>query len=112
MNTVSIISLCFSGVMMIVGVTTFIITQVRAGKKHTAEDVQETATLREGIFKANMKLDQLCATTNETRTDIKSMTQILNEHGESIAVIKHDLETAFMRIDELRVQIEKIKEEK
>lgn len=108
MSTVSIISLCFSGVMMIIGVTTFIITQARAGKKETQEETQEKATLKEGIFKANMKLDQLCATTNETRSDIKSMTQILNEHGESIAVIKRDLETAFMRIDELRKHVEKM----
>jgi len=108
MNTVSIISLCFSGVMMIIGVTTFIITNVRAGKKDTAEQVKAQASLKEGIFKANMKLDQLCATTNETRADIKGMTQILNEHGESIAVIKRDLETAFMRIDELRKHVEKM----
>ena len=108
MSTLSIISLCFSGVMMIIGVSTFIITQVKAGKKDTAEQVEEQASLKEGIFKANMKLDQLCATTNETRSDIKSMTQILNEHSESIAVIKRDLETAFMRIDELRKHVEKM----
>lgn len=108
MSATTIISLAFSGVMMIIGVTTFIITQARAGKKDTAEQIEEKATLKEGIFKANMKLDQLCATTTETRTDIKSMTAILNEHGESIAVIKRDLETAFMRIDELRKHIEKM----
>lgn len=108
MSTISIISLIFSGVMMIIGVTTFIITNVRSGKKDVAEQIEEQSALKEGIFKANMKLDQLCATTTETRADIKGMTAILNEHGESIAVIKRDLETAFMRIDELRKQIEKM----
>lgn len=110
MGAGTVISLSFSGVMMIIGVSTFIITQVRAGKKETQEEGHEKAALKEGIFKANMKLDQLCATTNETRSDIKSMTQMLNEHGESIAVIKRDLETAFMRIDELRQHIEKMEE--
>lgn len=110
MGAGTIISLSISGVMMVIGVTTFIITQARTGKKETAEQVEEKAALKEGIFKANMKLDQLCATTNETRTDIKGMTQILNEHGESIAVIKRDLETAFMRIDELRKHIERMED--
>jgi chromosome segregation ATPase len=54
-----------------------------------------------------MKLDQVCATTNETRSDIKAMDQKLVEHSEKIAVITRDLETAFMRIDELRDQINK-----
>ena len=97
---------------MLVGLSTFIITQVRAGKKDITEAEQEQASLREGIFKANMKLDQLCATTNETRADIKAMSQILSEHGESIAVIRRDLETAFMRIDELREQVKSVKEGK
>lgn len=107
MNAVSIIGLVFSGVMMVIGVTTFIITQWRTNKKETIEHTQETISLKEGIFKANMKLDQLCATTNELRQDIKTVNATLNEHGESIAVIRRDLETAFMRIDELREQIKR-----
>lgn len=101
MNT-TVISLIFSGIMMVIGVTTFIITQVRSAKKDTVDTQQEQASLREGIFKANMKLDQLCATVNDIKTDIKSMDVKLNDHSQAIAVLKRDLETAFMRIDELR----------
>ena len=97
MNAVSIISLSFSGVMLIVSMINFFIA-----RKQDTEDERELATLREGIFKANMKLDQVCATTNETRSDIKAMDQKLIEHGEKIAVLTRDLETAFHRIDELR----------
>lgn len=102
MNAVSIISLSFSGVMLLVSLINFFIARKDNIKKNTEEDERELASLREGIFKANMKLDQVCATTNETRSDIKAMDQKLVEHGEKIAVITRDLETAFMRIDELR----------
>ena len=102
MNAVSIISLSFSGVMLIVSMINFFIARKQDTKKEATEDERELATLREGIFKANMKLDQVCATTNETRSDIKAMDQKLVEHGEKIAVLTRDLETAFQRIDELR----------
>lgn len=102
MNAVSIISLSFSGVMLLVSLINFFIARKDGIKKNTEEDERELSSLREGIFKANMKLDQVCATTNETRSDIKAMDQKLVEHGEKIAVLTRDLETAFMRIDELR----------
>jgi peptidoglycan hydrolase CwlO-like protein len=91
-----------SAIAMIVGVTTFILAQVRNGKTDIKEDEKELSEMRSGIFKANMKLDQVCATTNETRADIKAMNKTLAEHGEEIAVIKRDLKTAFNRIDEVR----------
>jgi septal ring factor EnvC (AmiA/AmiB activator) len=106
-KVISIISICFSGITLVVLLITFFTTRKSNIKKDTAEDERELASLREGIFKANMKLDQVCATTNETRSDIKAMDQKLVEHGEKIAVITRDLETAFMRIDELRDQINK-----
>ena len=102
MNAVSIISLSFSGVMLIVSMINFFIARKQDTQKEATEDERELATLREGIFKANMKLDQVRATTNETRSDIKAMDQKLVEHGEKIAVLTRDLETAFHRIDELR----------
>lgn len=102
MNAISIISISFSGVMLILSVVNLVLSRKKDIVNSTAEDERELASLREGIFKANMKLDQVCATTNETRSDIKAMDQKLVEHGEKIAVLTRDLETAFMRIDELR----------
>lgn len=100
--TSTVITLCFSGIMMIIGVTTFIVNQVRTTHKDNEEEQKELASIRESLLKANMKLDTVCATTNETRTDIKAMDKRLNEHSEKIAIIGRDLETAFLRIDELK----------
>lgn len=102
MNAVSIIGLCFSGIMMAVGVTTFVLSRKRDLKKDTVEEEHEFASLREGILKANMKLDTVCATTNETRSDIKALNSGLGALDKRVSVMERDLQTAFMRIDELR----------
>lgn len=61
--------------------------------------------IKEALLKANMKLDQVCATTNETRSDIKSMNTRIQNLDKEIEVVKRDVETAFIRIDELRDKI-------
>lgn len=57
--------------------------------------------VREGLIKANIKLDQVCATTTETRTDIKSQAQQIYSLQTEIEVLKRDLKTAFSKIDEI-----------
>lgn len=102
MNAISIISLIFSGVMLAVSITNLAISNARNSKKDTAEQIKEHEDIREGLLKANMKLDQVCATTNETRTDIKSLNSQLTDVDKRVTVVERDLKTAFIRIDELR----------
>ena len=98
-------SIIVSAFMLVISVVNLVIAQRRNLKGDTKEDELEKNSLREGIFKANMKLDMVCNTTTDIKTDIKAMDSKLEEHGKQIAVISRDLETAFMRIDELRDQI-------
>ena len=98
-------SIIVSAFMLVISVVNLVIAQRRNLKGDTKEDEIEKNSLREGVFKANMKLDMVCNTTTDIKTDIKAMDSKLEEHGKQIAVISRDLETAFMRIDELRDQI-------
>lgn len=98
-------SIIISAFMLIISVINLAIAQGRNLKGDTKAEAAENNSLREGIFKANMKLDMVCNTTTDIKTDIKAMDSKLEEHGKQIAVISRDLETAFMRIDELRNQI-------
>lgn len=102
MNAVSVISLIFSGVMLAVSITNLAISNARNSKKDTAEQIKEREDIREGLLKANMKLDQVCATTNETRADIKSLNTGLGALDKRVSIIERDVKTAFIRIDELR----------
>nr|DAL20378.1 MAG TPA_asm: Protein of unknown function (DUF2730) [Caudoviricetes sp.] len=86
-----------------------IITFFRNGSKEQKEDIKQEDTkftdIEKNLLKANLKLDQLCATTSETRTDIKSLNKDLNSLGERVTAVERDLKTAFEKIDELKGKI-------
>lgn len=102
MNTVSIISLCFSGVMMIIGVTSFIITQAKTSKKEIETSERQLNVIREDILQVRMKLDEVGTVVTETKGDVKGLTVNLNEIDKRLTRVETNLETAFVRIDELR----------
>ena len=102
MNWVNAIPWSISAVSLLFVILTF----VRNGNKdRKTEDKEETVVMsgiREALLKANMKLDQVCSTTNETRTDIKSLNKDLQNLSVRVAVVEKDLKTAFHQIDELK----------
>lgn len=86
-----------------------IITFFKNGNKEQKEDIKQEDTkftnIEKSLLKANLKLDQLCTTTSETRTDIKSLNKDLNSLSGRVTVVERDLKTAFERIDELKGKI-------
>lgn len=86
-----------------------IITFFKNGNKEQKEDIKQEDTkftdIEKSLLKANLKLDQLCATTSETRTDIKSLNKDLNSLSGRVTVVERDLKTAFEKIDELKGKI-------
>lgn len=101
----TIISLLLSGAMFVIAM----VTLVRNGRKDRKQDFVEDATkidgIKESLLKANMKLDTVCATTNETRSDIKSMNEYMHTLEQKILLVEKDLKMAFRRIDELQEKI-------
>lgn len=86
-----------------------IITFFKNGNKEQKEDIKQEdikfTDIEKSLLKANLKLDQLCATTSETRTDIKSLNKDLNSLSGRVTVVERDLKTAFEKIDELKGKI-------
>lgn len=74
-----------------------ILTYVRTGRKdNKAEANDENAKfegIRESLLKANMKLDQVCSTTNETRTDIKSLNKDIISLDRRVTVLESEIKT-------------------
>lgn len=93
----------------LISLVILIITFFRNGRKDQKEDIKQEDTkftdIEKSLLKANLKLDQLCATTSETRTDIKSLNKDLNSLGERVTAVERDLKTAFKNIDELKGKI-------
>lgn len=84
--------------MMVVAVVTFIINSVKDAKKNSAS-----------FTEISFKLEQLVSTTNDIKEKVEKMNESLNNHSKDIAVLQRDLQTAFIRIDELRDMIKNLK---
>lgn len=84
-------------------------TYLRNGRndsmKDKAENEARMESMKEALLKANIKLDQLCAMTTETRADIKTLNKSLIDMDKRLSVVEKGLETAFHRIDELREEV-------
>ena len=105
MNPYNLIPWSISIIALILTAVTF----ARNGRKDIQNEAKNESSqfevLRESLLKANIKLDQVCAVTNETRTDIKALNKDIVELDKRMSMIERDVKTAFQRIDELRDQI-------
>ncbi len=83
-----------------------ILTFARNGKKDTVKAIEEEDKkfdgIKESLLKANMKLDQVCSTTTETRSDIKSLNKDIVMIDRRLTIVERDMKTAFNSIDELK----------
>jgi peptidoglycan hydrolase CwlO-like protein len=94
-----------SGIATLFTILTYSRNGHRDSMKDKAENDAKLESLKESLLKANVKLDQVCNTTNETRNDIKSLNTSIMEMDKRLSVVENDLKTAFMRIDELREEV-------
>lgn len=95
----------FSCVSLIFVILTFSRNVKKDSKADKKEDELHLDAIKESLLKANMKLDQVCNTTNETRSDFKVMSSKVQDLDKQVEGLKRDLETAFMRIDELKTKV-------
>lgn len=66
------------------------------------DSVDKFDGIKDGLFKANMKLDQVCSTTNETRADIKSLNRDLIEVEKRVVALERDSKTLFNEVGEIK----------
>lgn len=92
------LSPAISFVMVIIAILTYI----KAKKKDEKKDIQDESSqfneINTSLLKANMKLDQVCSTTNETRTDIKALNK--------------DITTLDKRVSNLELRVDNIENER
>ena len=95
--------------MTFIALIVSILTFARNGRRDSMRDRQEQnmklEALKESLLTANIKLDQVCQVTTETRSDTKALNNSMAEMDKRLSVVENDLKTAFMRIDELREEV-------
>lgn len=83
-------SLLMSVILFIISVISFI----NSRKDDNSKDVENTV-------RVNLKLDEICRTTNETRADIKSMRNDINDIQEEQIKQKMQIEALWKEVDVL-----------
>ena len=97
-------SISFLG--LLIAFLTFVVNR----KKDLKEDFQkQEARLNDitgNLMKANLKLDQLCQNSNETRLDVKSLNSKVVDIERRVTIIETNMQTAFKDIDELKERVD------
>lgn len=89
-------------ISLVIAIMTFTRNGRKDRKNEYIEESQKMEGIKEALIKANMKLDQVCTTTNETRSDIKAMNESINAVEKRVAVLEENMKAAWVRIDELK----------
>ena len=98
---ISVTSVCIAFISVL-----FVILNYAKGNEREHDDGVESR------IRMNVKLDQISATTASIQTDIKAMQKNYSELDKRVVIVERDLNTAFIRIDELRESIKSEQEEK
>ena len=88
------------GIGFLITVILFVTSMINffsARKSSAAKDVENTV-------KINMKLDEICRTTNETRSDIKSMKNDIRDIQEEQIKQKMQLDALWKEVDALKAK--------
>ena len=91
-----------SSAMFTVALITLVRNVGNDRRKEEREDESALLSIKEGLLKANLKLDSVCATTNETRTDIKSLNNDISTLDRRVTVVERDVKTVYSYIDDLK----------
>lgn len=89
----------------ILGIITFYRGVKKDVKSSTTADVMQLDPIKESLIKCNTKLDQICNTTNETRTDIKSMDAKIQDIDKRTFLLEHDMAIVFKKLEEAGLEV-------
>lgn len=84
-------------IALLISVSTFVFGAIN----FFSQRKRELKSDNEALIKANMKLDQICSTTNETRSDIKSINVQIKEITEQQIIQGQQIKEMWRHIDKL-----------
>ena len=101
MNYWNLVPWTISLICLIIAVLTYLWNTNKDKKSEIKEEDLTINGLEKGILKANMKLDQVCATTNETRSDIKALSFNLSEIDKRLCIVENEVKDLKKKVGDL-----------
>lgn len=97
-----IVSLVISCIMMLIGVLTFVLTQIHNGKKDLTDKQQEKADINASLAELNFITKSINTTTNDIKADVKALSADVNSIDKRVYKVESEQQTMWRRIDELK----------
>ena len=101
-TVLGIVGACFTLISITIAICTFVLNRKKDVQTSTRESVEQYNNINQSLLKVNMKLDQVCTTTSQIQTDIKTMQNKQLEHTEQIMKLETKVNRAHERIDEIK----------
>lgn len=102
MNAVSIISVCFGGVSLVVSFILFIRTLSRDNKETIEAQANRNDKINASLLELNLMSKNINQNVADIKVDIKALSTDMNEVEKRVSVIENEQQTMWKRIDEFK----------
>ena len=102
MNVVSIISVCFGGISLIVSFILFVRTLTRDSKENLEAQASRNDKINSSLLELNLMSKNINNNVADIKADVKALKGNINEVEKRVTVIENEQKTMWFRIDELK----------
>lgn len=105
MNAVSIISVCFGGISLLVSFILFIRTLTRDSKETMEEQATRNDKINASLLKQSLMLENITQNVGEIKTEIKAINTNINDVERRVSLIENEQKAMWIRVDELKEKV-------
>lgn len=102
MNVVSIISVCFGGISLVVSFILFVRTLTRDSKETLEAQATRNDKINASLLELNLMSKNINSNVTDIKADVKALSTNVNEVEKRVSLVEKEQETMWIRIDELK----------
>lgn len=102
MNAVSIISVCFGGISLLVSLVLFIRTIARESKKDWENQTKDKDEMKASLLELSLMTKNINSTTNDIKLDMKTLGANMKEMDTRLTRVETNQDSLWKRIDEIK----------
>lgn len=102
MNAVSIISVCFGGISLLVSLVLFIRTIARESKKDWENQTKDKDEMKASLLELSLMTKNINSTTNDIKLDMKTLGANMKEMDTRLTRVETNQDSLWKRIDEMK----------
>lgn len=105
MNAVSIISVCFGGVSLVVSFILFIRTLTRDNKETLKEQALRNDEINGSLLKQSLMLENITQNVGDIKADMKTLNNNVKDMDSRLVKVETEQKTMWKKFDELKEKV-------